>query len=94
MDALTEMESQEENYCHFNQRLPFEELNRCAVVFAAPPFLVKISYPPALFNPDFLSALVDRAESQYSFLCHTVGMSRRISKSKEIVSWESCEIRC
>ena len=69
-------------------RLPSEELNRYAVVY--PLFVItKIIHFPSLFNPDFLSALVDRTESQYSFLCHTVGMSRRISKSKEIVSWES-----
>jgi hypothetical protein len=45
--------------------------------------LVEINYSPTLFNPDLLLALVDRVESQYNFLCHTVGMSWR--KSKAIV---------
>src|SRR4030042_5065160 len=75
-----------------NRRFQEEELNRYEVDFANSPFLAKITYPPSLFNQDFLS-LVGRVESQYNFLCHTVGMSWRKSKSKEVVLWESLEIR-
>jgi hypothetical protein len=50
--------------------------------------LAQITYPSTLFHQDFLS-LVDHVESQYNFLYHTVGMSWRKSKSKEVVLWES-----
>jgi hypothetical protein len=69
-------------------RLPIEELNRYAVDFANFLFLAQITYPSTLFHQDFLS-LVDHVESQYNFLYHTVGMSWRKSKSKEVVLWES-----
>lgn len=61
------------------------QLNRCAVVFADPPSFGQDKLSPRLIQSGFFVALVDRTESQYSFLCHTVGMSRRISKSKEII---------
>jgi hypothetical protein len=47
----------------------------------------EINYHPNLFNQDYLS-LVDCVESPYNFLCHTVGMSWRKSKTKEGVLWE------
>ncbi len=51
-------------------------------------FLAKVTYPSIWINQDILS-LVDRVESPYNFLCYTVGMSWRKSKSKEVVLWES-----
>jgi len=66
-----------------NRGLIAEELNRCAVDFPYLPFFGQNTFP-ILFNRD-ISSLVDRVESQYNFLCHTVGMSWRKSKSKEVV---------
>jgi len=60
-----------------------EELNRYAVDFSYLPFFGQNTFP-TLFNRD-ISSLVDRVKSQYNFLCHTVGMSWRKSKSKEVV---------
>jgi hypothetical protein len=60
-----------------------EELNRCAVDFPYFPFFGQNTFP-ILFNRD-ISSLVDRVESQYNFLCHSVGISWRKSKSKEVV---------
>jgi hypothetical protein len=65
-------------------KLQEEELNRCAVVFSDSPYFGRDKRSPHLIQSGLLLALVDPVESPYNLFCHTVGMSRRISKAKEI----------